>query len=652
MSFLYPQLLWLLLVPAALLVIALRPRRTIADAYPKIPHARLRSTLGHWSLVIGHSPHAPRPFAAALALACLALALARPRGAALSAPTISEARDVLVAVDVSRSMLADDIAPDRLSRARLLVDNLADELRGERLGLMPFAGTAFLQSPLSADYEIFRTFLDELGPDMIPAGGSDFTALLTAADEAFGPADSGAPDAAPAADRFLFILSDGEAQDDTWKPVAQKLAARGVRILALGLGTADGAMIPDGKGGLVKDPAGAVVLSRLDSTTLRELARVTDGAYRDASSWVDLPALLRETIARARGARVATDETPRREELFAWFLAPALALLALALLREFPVTPRQRPPRVSVPPLPTRYASSLALLFALATSLPAADEPAAPPDPLVELVGRLATAADLAPADLARLAALTAEQGEKARAAQGAAPFPEGAIHDALAATSEGRAAAPAAADWAGLRSRLEALLAPPPEQPKPEQNQNQKNEDSDPSDSKSDPQESKSGESQNSESKPDSKSAPSDSEDPQSSDQKSSGTPESASDQKSGSGPGSESEQPEPPKPSEQSLGDLAEKPDAPESPAPSPAEESEEPPVDEPTQRAGGVSASGRPDGAEPSADAALTLPQQRLERVRGADAPARLYQLLQNAEAPPDAERRASGTPTRDW
>ena len=334
MTFAQPQLLWLLLAPAALLVATLLPARSAAAlAHPKIARARLSASsfqlLSATKNVLG-----ARLFLLPLALASLVLALARPQGRTLATPTITESRDVLVAVDVSRSMLADDLPPNRLTRARLLVRTLADELKGERLGLLPFAGTAFLQCPLSADYDIFRTFLEELGPDLIPAGGSDFAGLLTAADEAFGPATGSSPDAPATADRYLIILSDGEAQDDTWKPLAQKLVARGVRVIALGLGTSAGAMVPDGKGGLVKDARGAAVLSRLDASTLQELARLSDGAYRDASAWIDLPALLKETVSRGRTARTTTDTAPRREELFTWFLTPALALLAAALLHE------------------------------------------------------------------------------------------------------------------------------------------------------------------------------------------------------------------------------------------------------------------------------------------------------------------------------
>ena len=685
MSFLHPQLLWLLLVPAGLLLAALRPALAATVLHPKIPRATFRPA----ALELRPAPPRARPVAVALALAALVLALARPQGDEISTPTIIEARDVLVAVDVSRSMLADDVAPDRLSRARLLVRTLADELKGERLGLLPFAGTAFLQSPLSADYEIFRTFLDELGPDMIPAGGSDFTALLTTASEAFGisdPATPAAPGTPAPADRYLIVLSDGEAQDDSWKPLAEKLAARGVRVLALGLGTPSGAMMPDGKGGLIKDERGAVILTKLDATTLRELARLTDGAYRDASAWVDLPALLRETVARGRASRETTDTSTRREELFVWFLAPALALLALALLREFPVTPRPRP--VSVPKLPTRHAAALGGLLLTLSSLAAPDRasaaeaPAAPPpDPLVELVGSLADAPEISPADLARLATLTATRGEEARAAGPSAPpaLPEGALRDALAAVEQGAASAPSAADWAGLRQRLETLLAPPPEPPKKDPSKSDKSK-NDKADQK-DPSESK--DSEKSDSDPSSKSEESKDQKPsekpgESGESDKSGSPDqskpgsegspdssSSSDPSKSSDSASEPSTDQPGKPSaDKPLGDLGSSPDKPDEnqkpedqPVPAPGEPKDEN-TDAPTQRAGGVSSSGDAeasagDQAALTLDPALAVPQQHLQRVRDSDAPARLYQLIQEAETPPDSVRKAApGTPTRDW
>ncbi len=601
MTFAHPQLLWLLLLPAALLLAAaLRRAHSPASAHPKIP----RATLRHWSLVLGHWSFQRRPVAAALALACLVAALARPQGATLSAAAFTEARDVLVAVDVSRSMLADDVPPNRLERARLLIRDLADQLRGERLGLLPFAGTAFLQSPLSADYEIFRTFLDDLGPHMIPAAGSNYAAMLRVADEAFGPDPAEAQDRP---DRYLLILGDGESEDETWRPLAARLAERGVRIIALGIGTTAGGMMPDGQGGLIKDERGAVVLTRLEPATLQELARLTGGVYRDASAWVDLPALLADTVARGRAARVATETAPRRRELFAWFLAPALALLALSLLREFPVTPR--PTRVSkrkLRPMPTARALVRALPFALALACALAPRASAQPapDPLLELVSRLAASGRLEPADLARLATLTAERGEEARAA--GSPFPEGAVRDGLAATEAGRRAAPRAADWPALRERLERLLEAPPRDQQEQQPQQ-------PQDQQDQPDQSD-----------------------QSDDQKQPGQPG----QPGQSGQPDQPGQPGEPSPSdERSPGPPPDPGQADQSPAPG-----EKASDDEPTQQAGGVSASGRDAEREAPADPAAQDPAlaphlQRLGRVRDNDSPARLFQLLQEADPLPD-------------
>lgn len=677
MSFLHPQLLWLLLLPAALLLAAFRPaRRAAAPPHPRI--TRVELSADRVQPEPARASARPRVLWLSLALACAVAALARPQGRTIAEPAVVEARDVLVAVDVSRSMLADDVAPSRLERARLLVRTLADDLKGERLGLLPFAGTAFLQSPLSADYEIFETFLDELGPDMIPAGGSDFTALLHAADEAFGPAETASePDAPSPADRFLLVLSDGEAQDESWKPVAEKLAKRGVRVLSLGLGTASGAMIPDGKGGLVKDERGAVVMSKLDASTLRELARLTDGAYRDASAWVDLPALLRDTVARGRASRQTVDTTPRREELFAWFLAPALLLLAASLAREFPVAPRAR--RIPLGKLAAAPALALFVsLGALANSLPA--QPAAtaainepPPDPLVELVGQLAAADTTSGDDLARLAELTATQGEAARAQPKPAKFPEGALRDALAAIDQGRALAPRSADWDALQKRIDALLAPPPEQQpqtKPDPQNSDKGDQKNQEQSQQNAGDSQSGDSspqdqnQSKSDKPeksDSGSGRPKSSDQQSGDQNSASPEEgSAGDKSSGSTP-DKSDQHQP-KPQSSALGDLSQpdkKPDEKSAASGAEGDKPEPPSADEPTQLAGGVSASGQDgdsggNGAPPRFDPALAVPQQRLERVRDADSPARLYQLMQQAETAenPDAAPAAGVSPKRDW
>ena len=341
MTFAWPHLLWLLIVPAALLWWEFtHQRRTAAANRPKI----LRAEAGPRSLVLAPRPAVfsrgtrPRVWLC-LGLALSLMALARPQWGRLEEPVFDQSREILLAIDLSRSMLTPDVRPSRLERAKLLIQSLLEKLAGERVGLVVFSGTAFLQSPLSADYEILREFLPALNPDFLPEGGSNYGALLEASLQAFGASGS--------ADRFLVILSDGEATDEEWKSKIEELKKKGIRVIGLGVGTPAGGMIPDGSGQFVKDERGAVVLSKLESATLQQLAKETNGAYRDASAWVDVAALVSETIETGRKGQFVEKNTVRLVERFQWPLAFGLWCLVVSFCYEFPVRPRPRDVRLS-----------------------------------------------------------------------------------------------------------------------------------------------------------------------------------------------------------------------------------------------------------------------------------------------------------------
>jgi len=334
MTFATPLLLLTTLFPLVLLGYELvRLRRDRETAPARI----LGGSAAHGVVRLSRStPSAsPRRILVCLGLILVGVAAARPQWGRIEEPVFDQSREILIAVDLSRSMLAPDVKPTRLDRAKLLIQSLLERLDGERVGLLVFSGTAFLQSPLSSDYEILREFLPELQPNFLPAGGTNYEALLTSALEAFSR-DGGA-------DRYLIILSDGEAADDAWRPFADQLKTRGIRVLALGIGTRDGAMIPEAEGGLVKDDRGAVVLSRLEPATLQSLAATTDGRYADASGWVDLAELLRQTVEAGRRGKFKEVNRVRLAERFQFFLAPAVLLLLAGLWREFPVRPTPRP---------------------------------------------------------------------------------------------------------------------------------------------------------------------------------------------------------------------------------------------------------------------------------------------------------------------
>ncbi len=262
-------------------------------------------------------------------------ALARPQWGEIHKEVFKRSREVIIAMDLSKSMLAEDIKPNRLERAKLVVESLLDNLQGESVGLVVFAGTAFLQSPMSPDYQILRGFLRDLNPDFIPQGGTNYEAMLETTLDSFRQSDS-------EADRFLIVISDGESLDQGWTRYIDDLNEQNVQAVCLGFGTRDGGLIPAEEGGYHKDQAGAVVLTKLESATLQSLADKTGGTYREANVWVDLASLIEETVKRGKTGETGTTSQSVHIERYQIFLAPGLFLILISLYREFPFTPKPR----------------------------------------------------------------------------------------------------------------------------------------------------------------------------------------------------------------------------------------------------------------------------------------------------------------------
>ncbi len=588
MSFHSPHLLWLL-VPLVLLFsweLARHTARAVAT-WPKIA----RAWAGAFDVSLGakHSTAENRPrlwlwFGLALCI----VALARPQWGVIEEQVFDQSREVLIAVDLSRSMLAQDVKPSRLDRSKLLITSLLDELKGERVGLVLFAGTAFLQAPLSSDYEVLREFLPALNPDYLPEGGSNYKAMLESAMSAFGTST---------ADRYLIILSDGESTVDDWKGLTDSLKTKGIRIIGLGVGTAQGSFIPEAGGGLVKDERGAVVMSRLNSSTLQELAQVTGGAYTDASAWVDLAALLRKTVEAGRKGEFAEKNTARLVERFQWFLAPGLLLLLISFWTEFPVRPRER----ALPLGKARGQKTVAIAATLLGLLSAfsfqpsalAAEPAAAEDPIAKplatTVARLATKESVTAKEYGEMASATVTYGQRVKSAQ--QPPPESVIRDALQAVAAGEKLDPKAADWPKLRTELEELLKkeepPPDKKDKDKKEQDKKDQQQDQNQSQ-DQQQDKDQQQQQSEQQK---------QDQQQKEQQSQQQNQDA-------------------------FGDMKDKQDQKPEPKPQPKPG---------TQKVGGQQ---EKQPVEP-VDAELAMPLQKLEQVRNQDSPAKLQQLMQGPQ-----------------
>lgn len=597
MNFHSPHLLWLL-VPLVLLFSWDLARRVGAGVsrWPKIA----RAWAGAFDVSLGtrHSTAETRPrLWLWFGLALCVIALARPQWGVVEEKVFDQSREVLIAVDLSRSMLAQDVKPSRLERSKLLITSLLDSLKGERVGLVLFAGTAFLQSPLSADYEILREFLPALDPNYLPEGGSNYKAMLETSIQAFGTST---------ADRYLIILSDGESTEEGWKDLGDALKTKGIRVIGLGIGTAQGSFIPDGAGGFAKDERGAVVLSRLDSSTLQHLAQTTGGAYTDASSWIDLPALLQTTVEAGRKGEFSERNTARLIERFQWFLAPGLLLLLLSFWAEFPVRPRERALPLGAARRggmlkaergmrQTTTAAALAALFWLSAfsvqpsaSAQAQETPGTPDDtlakPLTATVARLAAKDGISAKDFSELAQTTITYGQRLKTGQ--QPAPEGVVRDGLAAVDRGEKLDARAADWPRLRQELEALLEKP-EPPKQDEQQQQQQ------DQQQKDQQQK--------------------QDQQNQDQQQQQQDQSQSEQQ-------QQQQDE----KQEAFGDMKEQEEKDQQ---SEEERTEQPPPQPQTQKVGG-----QKEKKEEQVDPTLAVPLQKLEQVRNQDSPAKLQQLMQ--------------------
>lgn len=263
------------------------------------------------------------------------LALTRPRWGFQWHEVKRSGVDVFVLLDVSKSMLAEDVRPNRLAQAKYAVQDLLEKLRGDRIGLVAFAGTAFVQCPLTIDYEAFRLTLKDAEPRIIPRGGTAIGAAIRTALKGF--------EAGEGRDRAIVLITDGEETESDALAAADEAAREGVKVYAIGVGTAEGELIPvreDGKPmEFLKDRDGKVIKSRLDEETLKQLALKTGGIYvRSAAGDFGLDAIYDKGIGQLQRKEYEARLQKRYFERFQWPLSIAFALLVV----EACVTDRRR----------------------------------------------------------------------------------------------------------------------------------------------------------------------------------------------------------------------------------------------------------------------------------------------------------------------
>lgn len=276
------------------------------------------------------------------ALALAIIALAKPRWGYTYEDVKRRGLDLLFAVDTSRSMLSNDVAPNRLERVKLAAQDLITELQGDRAGLIAFAGRAFLQAPLTVDYDAAVESINDLDTKTIPEGGTNISEAIALATQTFGKSAMG--------NRALIIFTDGEELSGDAVSEAKKAADAGVKIFTIGVGTAQGSLIPiegNGEAGFVKDAKGQVVKSKLDENRLREIAQATGGIYLHLESGPQtMQQLYTDGLSKLKTAEIDARLSSRPIERYEWPLAGAIVALIASLFindRKRAQTPRRSP---------------------------------------------------------------------------------------------------------------------------------------------------------------------------------------------------------------------------------------------------------------------------------------------------------------------
>lgn len=319
------HLVWLPVIVISVLLLVYRFNR-LRKALAVLAGTSIHSLLTHISV----RKHVIKIMLTSISLCFLLLALLRPQWHKAEETVIQEGRDLFVAFDISRSMLATDCAPNRLACAKQKITRLLKRLSCERVGLILFSGAAFVQCPLTSDYSAFTMYLDQVDAEMISSG-------TTALDEAIKQALKAFANMPERKNKLLVLFTDGEDFSHNLAGVKQEVAKAGLSIFTVGIGTPEGAPVPlfdaNGKAiGHQKDAKGAVVISRLNEGILGTLARDTGGMYlRATPDDNDVDTLVQHVHAFEK-ERLEDKTYARLEEQYPYFLLVSFICFALEWL--------------------------------------------------------------------------------------------------------------------------------------------------------------------------------------------------------------------------------------------------------------------------------------------------------------------------------
>lgn len=259
-----------------------------------------------------------------LALFFLIIGAAGPQFGSKLKQVQKEGVEIEILLDVSNSMLAEDITPSRLERSKMAISRMVERLSNDKVGLIVFAGDAYVQLPITTDYSATKLFLSNIDTDIVPVQGTAIGKAIDLAVSSFSDSESSS--------KAIVIITDGENHQDDAVSAAKRAREKGVNVFAIGMGQEQGVPIPDGKGGYRKDGNGQTVVSKLDEAMLKEIVAAGEGVYiRATNTDIGLDAILGEIAQMKKGLleeRIYTDY----DDKFSYFLWVTLALVIFELL--------------------------------------------------------------------------------------------------------------------------------------------------------------------------------------------------------------------------------------------------------------------------------------------------------------------------------
>jgi Ca-activated chloride channel family protein len=269
-----------------------------------------------------------------LAVSALVFGLANLQSGARMEEVKREGIDIFIAIDVSNSMMAEDIAPNRLERSKQAISRLLDKLEGDRIGIIVFAGKAYIQLPITTDYAAARLFLSTINTEIVPSQGTAIGEAIEIAMKSFDQNDR---------NKAVVIISDGEDHEENASDMADEAAKAGINVFTIGMGLAEGAPIPmyneyGKKTGFRKDKQGNTVVTRLNESMLQKIAQAGNGSYVRANNTRSGLETIFTEINKLEKSEIDSKIFTDYENRFQWFIAMAILLLLAELL----ITARKR----------------------------------------------------------------------------------------------------------------------------------------------------------------------------------------------------------------------------------------------------------------------------------------------------------------------